>query len=131
MATAATPRRPWNRTEAQRRVRHPLQAVRGTLRRYVTLEGTAVGVLYLAVCFWAGLALDWGLFALFRFDWVKEIDRASGGLEASRWLRVGILAAVVAGLIAVVAFKVLRRLFREFSDPALALVLERRFPREL
>src|SRR5439155_6680911 len=38
---------------------------------------------------------------------------------------------LAAGLLAVVAFKVLRRLLREFSDGALALVLERRFPREL
>ncbi len=130
MATV-TPRRPWNRNEAQSRVRHPLQTLRGTIRRYVALEGLAVGVIYLACCFWLGVTLDWGLFALFRFDWIKEIDRASGNLEASSWLRLGLLAIAVGGLIAVVTMKVLRRLFTEFSDRALALVLERRFPREL
>src|SRR5262245_23715428 len=129
MATV-TPR-PYNRAEAQRRVRHPLQALRGSIRRYVALEGTAAGILFIALCFWLGLLLDWGLFALFRFDWIKEVDRSSGGLTASSWLRTGILVVVLGGLVAVVAFKVLRRLFREFSDPALALVLERRFPREL
>ncbi|MCI0457402.1 MAG: hypothetical protein L0Z62_10575 [Gemmataceae bacterium] len=130
MATA-TPPRTFNRDEAQRRVRHPLQAVRGTIRRYVALDGAAAGILFIAICFWLGLALDWGLFALLRFDWIKEVDRTSGGLDASSWLRLGILAVFVACLIAVVSLKVVRRLFREFSDAALALVLERRFPREL
>ncbi len=129
MATV-TPRSPFNRAEADRRVRHPLQALRGSIRRYVTLEGLAVTVLYLSICFWLGLAFDYGLFALLRFDWVKELDRGSGE-AASFWARAFILLGVTAGLVAVVTLKVVRRLFREFSDRALALVLERRFPREL
>jgi hypothetical protein len=130
MATV-TPRSPsFNRAEVDRRVRHPLQALRGSIRRYVTLEGVAVTVLYLSLCFWLGLAFDYGLFALLRFDWIKELDRASGE-TASFWVRGFILLIVVAGLVAVISLKVLRRLFREFSDRALALVLERRFPREL
>ncbi|HYT93917.1 MAG TPA: hypothetical protein VEL76_34680 [Gemmataceae bacterium] len=130
MATA-TPRT-FNRAEADRRVRHPLHALRGTIRRYVTLEGLAVGILYLAIAFWVGLALDYGLFALLGIDWIKAIDRSGpAGTETSFWLRVVMLSLVIAGLLAVIAFKVLRRLFREFRDSALALVLERRFPKEL
>jgi hypothetical protein len=42
-----------------------------------------------------------------------------------------LLGGLAAGLLAVVATKVFLRLFREFRDASLALVLERRFPREL
>jgi hypothetical protein len=129
MATV-TPRPTFNRADADRRVRHPLHALRGHIRRYVTVEGAAVAVLYLALWFWVGLAFDYGLFALFGFDWIKELDRAAGE-SASFWMRAVILFGLLAGLVAVVALKVIRRLMREFSDPALALVLERRFPREL
>ncbi len=130
MATATTPPRPFNRADADRRVRHPLQALRGYIRRYVALEGLATAILFLALWFWIGVGLDYGVFALFRFDWIKELDRTAG--EASSfWLRAFLLFGLVAGLLAVVALKVFRRLFREFHDRALALILERRFPREL
>src|SRR5438309_2481918 len=129
MATV-TPRPTFNRADADRRVRHPLQALRGYIRRYVTLEGASVAVMYLSLWFWIGVGLDYGLFALFRFDWIKEFDRAAGE-SASFWMRAILLFGLVAGLLAVVAAKVLRRLLREFNDSALALVLERRFPREL
>ena len=49
MATVTSPRRTIDRTDTDRRVRHPLQALRrGYIRRYVTLEGAAVAVIYLA-----------------------------------------------------------------------------------
>src|SRR5262245_46299329 len=129
MATVTSPR-PFNRADADRRVRHPLQALRGSIRRYVATEGILAAVIYLAVWFWVGLALDYGPFYFFRFDWIKELDR-SAGMTASFWVRALLLFALTAGLVYVVASKVLRRLFREFSDRAPALVLERRFPREL
>jgi hypothetical protein len=108
-----------DREEARRRVRNPLDRLRGTIRRYVSLEGAAVLGLYLALWFWIGLLLDYGLFRLFTFDWV----------QSTPWgFRAGVLAVIVAGLLAAVALNVLARLFREFRDSALALVLERRFP---
>src|SRR5438552_3689878 len=103
-------------------VRHPLQRLRGTIRRYVALEGAAVVGLYLALWFWLGLLADYGAFKAFGFDWVQELPH---------WFRSGLLAALVLGLAAVVAVKVVRRLLVEFSPPALALVLERRFPAAL
>jgi hypothetical protein len=113
-----------------RRVRHPLHALRGYIRTYVTLEGAAVALIYLAVWFWVGLLLDYGTFWLFAFDWVQELNQ---NLPASTALAVRgiLLGGLAAGLLAVVATKVFVRLFREFRDASLALVLERRFPREL
>src|SRR5262249_49094728 len=85
--------------------------------------------LYLALWFWIGLLLDYGLFKLtslagasFSLDWVQVLP----------WgMRLGILIILVSGVLAAFAVKVLTRLFRTFSDAALALVLEKRFPREL
>src|SRR5438105_3928828 len=75
MATVSEPRKKFDAQETGRRVRHPLTALRGHIRRYVLLEGLAVAVLYLAICFWAGLALDYGLFRLFAFDWVQDLQQ--------------------------------------------------------
>jgi hypothetical protein len=118
MATV-TPNSTRDRDDARRRVRSPLDRLRGTIRRYVRLEGAAVVGLYLALWFWIGLFLDYGLFRAFTFDWVQSTPRS---------FRATILVALVAGLLAAVALTILTRLFREFRDSALALVLERRFP---
>src|ERR1051326_4936145 len=129
MATVERPRT-WDRTETQRRIRHPLHAVSGYIRSYVLLEGAAVALIYLAICFWVWMLLDYGTFAFFGLDAVKWLDRAFPA-QTAFFVRALVLILVVAGLVAVVAFKVLSRLFTEFSDGAMALVLERRFPRQL
>lgn len=122
MATAPSLPATWDRQAAHERVRHPLQRLRGWIRTYVTLEGAAVLALYLALWFWIGLGLDYGIFWLVGWDWVQILS----------WdVRAGILGVLVAGLLALVTLKVFLRLFREFREPALALVLERRFPKEL
>jgi hypothetical protein len=122
MAIAPTPARPTNLTEARQRVRSPLERLRTYIRTYVSLEGAAVVGLYLTLWFWIGLILDYGVFRLFHFDWVQETP----------WgLRCGVLLVLLSGLLAALALKVLTRLFREFRDVALALVLERRFPKIL
>jgi hypothetical protein len=119
-----------NRTELQTRVRHPLQTLRKYIRAYVTLEGAAVAVCYLALWFWIGLLLDYGLFWLTGFDWVQEADLGLG--QGGAWnFRFVLFLILTLGLIGVVAVKVVLRLFREFRDDALALVLERRYPKEL
>ncbi len=131
MATVTTPPpKILNRSDADLRVRHPLQKLRGYIRTYVTLEGAAVALLFLALWFWIGLALDYGAFRLFAFDWTYELNEATGGGTANV-LRVAILVVLVGALLALVVTKILLRLLREFRDTALALVLQRRFPREL
>ena len=64
MATASTPTRPANLTEASQRVRSPLERLRTHIRTYVSLEGAAVVGLFLNLWFWIGLALDYGIFKL-------------------------------------------------------------------
>src|SRR5438034_4141115 len=122
MATAPPAPTTASRAEPAPGVMHPLERLRGTIRRYVTLEGLAVVGVYLALWFWIGLALDFGAFKAFRVDWVQELPRG---------VRGGLLFVLVLGLLAVVAVKVVRRLMVEFRPPALALVLERRFPQQL
>jgi hypothetical protein len=131
MATVIPPRKNlFDRATVNRRVRHPLETIRGYIRRYVLLEGIAITVLYLAICFWVWLFVDFIPWKLFSFDWLWEVQQ-SAGTGATVGLRTMLLGCLVLGLVAVVVFKVVRRLFREFSDPAMAMLLERRFPRQL
>lgn len=119
MATISTPVRSRNLTEAHQRVRSPLERLRRYIRSYVSLEGAGVIGLYLALWFWIELTLDYGVFRLFHYDWVQSMP----------WgVRCGVLMVLLSGVLAAAATKVVTRLFREFRDAALALVLEQRFP---
>lgn len=110
------------RADWQRKVSDPLEKLRGYIRLYVSIEGAAVLLIYLALWFWIGLILDYGFFKVFTVDWVQVLP----------WgLRAGILVVLVSGLIALLVVRVTLRLMREFRDQALALVLERRFPKLL
>jgi hypothetical protein len=101
------------------KIAHPLGRLRGIIRRYVSLEGVLAVLLFLAAWFWLAMLIDYGVFKLFAFDWA---------LEAPKAMRTIALVVAVAGLIALVVTKVVMRLTRDFSDSALALVLERRYP---
>ena len=59
-------------------------------------------VLYVALWFWIGLALDYGFFKLFGIDVVQEWPGPA---------RLFILLAVTAGLLTAVSLKVVGRLF--------------------
>jgi hypothetical protein len=131
MSSAAPETRPFDRDASRRRVRHPLQTLRKYIRTYVVLEGLAVAALFVAAWFWIGLALDWGTFKLFALDWVQELRDVSGETNNALWARAILLGALVFALVALVVTRIALRWLREFSDPTLALVLERRFPREL
>jgi hypothetical protein len=133
MATATPTRPTFNRAETDRRVRHPLQALRGYIRMYVLIEGGLIALIYLALWFWIGLALDYGSFKLFGgWDWIQELQGITEESQTTDLVVRGVLLGIlVAGLLAVVTVKVLLRLMREFRDSALALLLERRFPKEL
>jgi hypothetical protein len=122
MATSTTPVHSHNLAEAHQRVRSPLERLRRFIRAYVSLEGAAVMALYLTLWFWIGLVLDYGVFRLFHFDWVQETTWGA---------RCGVFVVLLSGLLAAVAMTVVTRLFREFRDAALALVLERRYPQIL
>lgn len=128
---SVTNRPAYRHDETQRRVRHPLGVVRKYIRSYVVFEGAALATLFLAAWFWVGLVLDWGVFKLFAFDWIQELRDVAPGARNDWWLRLVVLVALGLGLLALLLFKVGMRWVREFNDRAVALVLERRFPREL
>jgi hypothetical protein len=117
MATVTPP--PVRRPAPNPAVQHPLDRVRGTIRRYVALEGLATVGIYAALWFWFGLLFDFGVFKALGLDWVQELPRG---------FRATLLVILAGGLIAVLAVKMVRRLMVEFRPDALALVLERRFP---
>src|SRR5262245_15728406 len=116
---ATTLESPSTEAHADPRVLHPLRKLRGMIRTFVSIDGLLTVLLFLAVWFWIGLLLDYGVFKIFTFDWVQE---------APRDVRVWVLRLVLIALAGVVAFKIVRRLTKDFSYPSLALVLERRFP---
>lgn len=120
----------FDRAATDRRVRHPLQAIRGHIRRYVLQEGLYVTVLYLAACFWLWLMVDYLPWKLFSFDWIWEL-RNTAGVGTTIAMRALLLTFALIGLVLLVYFKVARRMFREFNDSSVALLLERRYPREL
>ncbi len=104
------------------RVYHPLDRLRDIIRRYVVIEGILSALIFLGA--WLGLALllDYVVFKTFTWDWVQD-----GG----RWMRAVALVTALTLLAGIVVFRIVRRLTTEFSYPALALVLERRFPKVL
>ncbi|MGL6095974.1 MAG: hypothetical protein ACRC7O_09285 [Fimbriiglobus sp.] len=114
MSTAAAP----VSAEAGR-IYHPLDRLRGTIRRFVVLDGLLAAGLFVLGWFWLGLASDFGLFKFTGFDWVQDAPRF---LRAVALFGLGLVAA------GMLVRRVLLRLNREFSYPALALVLEKRFP---
>jgi hypothetical protein len=117
MATAAE--RPATRDE---RVYHPLDRLRGIIRRYVVIEGLLATLIFLGVWFMLALVLDYVVFKTFTWDWVQD---------GSWWFRlIGLVAALVV-LAGILVFRIVRRLTTEFSYSALALVLERRYPKVL
>jgi hypothetical protein len=118
MATVA-PRFDHPRAAPDPRIVHPLDRLRGYIRRFVVYDGLLTAALFLVAWFWIGLALDFGLFKVSGFDWVQD---------APRGLRAAALALLAVALVAIVATRVVLRLTREFSYPSLALVLEKRYP---
>jgi hypothetical protein len=121
MATV-TPRPTHNLEQDRSRIRSPLARLRKYIHAYVSLEGLALVGLFLAAWFWLGLLLDYGSFKVFLLDWVQELP----------WgVRLTLLLVMALAVVAIVSTAVLTRLFVDFSDAAVALVLERRFPAKL
>ncbi|MCI0700176.1 MAG: hypothetical protein L0241_03715 [Planctomycetia bacterium] len=108
--------------ERDPQVYHPLDRLRGIIRRYVVIEGMLSIALFLAVWFALGLLFDFGLFKTLGWDWVRD------GAWTVRFLA---LVIAIGLLVSILVFRIVRRLTTEFSYPALALVLERKFPKVL
>lgn len=101
------------------RIVHPLDQLRGLIRRYVVIEGILAALIFLGGWYAFLLVFDYGLFKLFTWDWV---------METGQWLRGTALTAAGIILVSLLVRRIFIRLTTELSYPALALVLERRFP---
>ena len=64
-------------------------------------------------------------------DWIQEINEVDTTTVSSRGIRVIVFAVILVGFLALGFIKVVLRWFREFNDRAVALVLERRFHKQL
>ena len=106
-------------TERDSEVYNPLDQLRGIIRRYVVIEGVLSALLFVALWFTLGLVLDYGVFKLTGWDWA---------LDGARWVRVLALVVALTLFAAILVTRIARRVTKEFSYPALALVLERKFP---
>ena len=123
MATVQEPRTKWDPlAERDPQVYHPLDRLRGVIRRYVVIEGILSAILFVALWFAIGLILDFGLFKMLGWDWAQD---------GARWVRGLALAVALTLFVAILVFRIVRRLTTEFSYASLALVLERRFPKLL
>src|SRR4051795_3789688 len=85
------------------RIRHPLQRLRKYINAYVFVEAVGLIALVLALAFWVGFWLDYGVFKLFTFDWVQ--------LPGSFYLRAVVLGVFSLLMLALVGFVVATRFF--------------------
>lgn len=96
-------------------IRETLQAVRGLLGRFVFSQ---------AVVQW----LIWGFTAFWIFGFVDYLPAMLGAAESPRWVRVGMLVLLVLGSIYIAYQQIWRRWLVRWSDDAIALLIERRYP---
>lgn len=99
MATVTERPRTQNLVESHRKVRDPLQHLRGLIRRYVVTEALTTLLLCVAACFWVGLLLDFASFKL-GIDWVQDLPR---------WFRALLLGS---GLLAICFVVELRKVLK-------------------
>lgn len=97
-------------SDTQSQVMQKLRQLRSRIRRYVLIEGTATVLVWLGVACWLSLGLDYLL-------------------ELPYFIRLLIAGGAVVLVVSGLAWWVLLRTFREYRLQALALILERRFPR--
>tara|TARA_R110002111_G_scaffold168038_1_gene233878 strand:+ start:170191 stop:172671 length:2481 start_codon:yes stop_codon:yes gene_type:complete len=92
-----------------------LNRLRGKIRRYILLEGTAKLLAVVGLIFWFSFLLDWTYFKL-------------SHLELPVWFRASFLLVALSAIVFLTGSFVLFRLMKKMRRKALALVLERRFP---
>lgn len=103
----------------ERELVHPLDRLRGTIRRFVTLDVALFVLLFVSVWFWLGVAFDYGVFKLTGLDVAQQLTPL---------VRVVALVGLAGTLLALVAVRVRTLLTNDLSNESLALVLEKRHP---
>lgn len=102
----------------EQRAYHPLARLRRVIRGYVLVEGIVLALILGCLWFWFSIALD---YSLHHFSNVDMLDAA----PPVRWIMMAIFGLAITGI---VVWYIFRRLFRDFSNASLAMVLENRFP---
>jgi hypothetical protein len=96
------------------RIQLLLHRLRKRVRIYIWLEGITLGLIWLALTFWFGFAIDY-------------LPVLLGANELSTGIRAGLLA-IVAVMLGIILYRwILRRTFVRLSDRNMAIVLERHF----
>ncbi len=91
-----------------------LAGLRWRIRAYVWLEGVSLGVIWLGLTFWAGLALDY-------------LPVLAGASEMP-WVARLVLLGIIALVLAFIFYRwVFRRIIVRLADRSMAVLLERRF----
>jgi len=95
-------------------IRSLLSGLRWRIRAYVWLEGICLGIIWLGLTFWAGLALDY-------------LPVLAGASEMPRGARA-VMLAIIALVLALILYRwVLRRTLVRLADRSMAILLERRY----
>lgn len=89
--------------------------LRRRIRRYVVLEGVAMSIVWLISAFWIMLAIDY-------------LPVLLGANEMPRQARMVLLSIAGCGMLVVLYWYILRRVFHAFRDSSLAILIERQFP---
>ena len=95
-------------------LRSTLAALRRRIRAYVWLEGISIGLVWLGLTFWVGLAMDY-------------LPVLAGASEMPRPARAVVLAIIAGGLAYILYRWVIRRTFVRMANQSMAVLLERRF----
>jgi hypothetical protein len=106
----------------ERELVHPLERLKGIIRRFVAIDVALFALLFLSFWFWLGLAFDYGVFKATGLDFAQHITPL---------FRIGVTALLAVTLLVMVAVRVRTLLKTELSHGSLALVLEKRFPQVL
>ena len=119
---SATIAEPETEARIDPRLARPLDRLRGLLRRYLVAELALFVAIAVVAWLLLDLVLDYGVFAATNFDWA---------LDATPRVRVGMGASLL-GLVSVPLYGFFRlSAGNGFSYPALAMLLEKRFPAQL
>jgi len=95
-------------------IRSLLSGLRWRIRAYVWLEGICLGIIWLGLTFWVGLAMDY-------------LPVLAGSSEMPRGARAVVLA-IIALVLALILYRwVLRRTLVRLADRSMAILLERRY----
>lgn len=98
-----------------RSVTQLLERVRNMLRKYVALRCVLMMLCWVFVVFWIGGLVDY-------------LPVRIGSSETPRWLRIGLLAAMVSGCLWFLLGWAAPRLWAKIQDRSLALLIERHYP---